>query len=103
MHESSAEHIRVDKALGKCVNVTFTVDESNLLASNGASAENATVYSRARIKGENFTSQRYKSITANYIIRCIMPDNSVLYGSIRFFVIHLTTLFCIIDILGKSH
>jgi len=94
----------VDKTLGKNVNVTFTAEERNLLTSIGILAENVIVYSRARIKGEIFTSQCYKSIrTANYIIKCIMPNNSVLYGSIRFFVTDLTTIFCIIDPYSINH
>lgn len=94
----------MDKVLGKSVNVVFTTEERNLLASINILTENVTVYSKARIKGEIFTSQCYKSIkTANYIIKCIMPDDSILYGFIRCFVVHLTTIFCIIDPYSINH
>lgn len=32
-----------------------------------------------------------------------MLDNSVHYGSIRFFIIHFTTLFCVIDPYSVNH
>lgn len=99
-----SQHILINKALGKHRSITFCEEEIYLLNTIGALPENVKVYSRARILNEIFTSKLYKVInTLSYTVRCKTTENSIFYGSIRFFIIYDKQLFFIIDPYSINH
>ena len=72
--------------IGKGTVITANDHESELLASYELDPENFLVYARAKIDNEDYTSKIYKTTKTNsYTVQINFNDNSIVYGTIRFF------------------
>lgn len=91
--------------LGKCKEVKDANDiEIRLIESEGLQFQNLYFYARAKLNNEIYTSQIYKTIRTNsYTVQVILNDNSIVYGSIRFFFEVENELYFIIKCFSIEH
>lgn len=91
--------------LGKCKEVIDANDiEIKLIESKGLCFKDLHFYARTKINNEIYTSEIYKITRTNsYTVQVILNDNSITYGSIRFFFAVENDLYFIVKCFSIEH
>ncbi|CAD6234319.1 GSCOCG00012389001-RA-CDS [Cotesia congregata] len=91
------------QASGKISNFKFSDKERYLFHSKGFDLTSIAIYSRAKINTIVYTSEIYKIIKTNNYTVLIKADDSIIYGTVRFFAEIEEDLWIVIHRLTVDH